>query len=155
MLGGENERVEFKSTLRWDLRQKLVNKKLEFVALKTLAAFLNSSGGSLILGVDDDQNCLGLDDDIDTLEKKSLDGFELHLLNLIKKYIGNEYSSHVKISFPVYEGKKICRVVASPSSSPVFLSYEGKDDFFIRSGCSSQPLTRVEQSKYEAEHWGS
>lgn len=156
ILGGESDRVEFKSSLRWDLRQKLVNKKLEFVALKTLTAFLNSSGGTLFIGVDDDQNALGIDDDIQSLEKKkSVDGFELHLVSLLKKYIGSEYTSHLKISFPEYEGKKLCRVVAAPSSSPVFLSFEGKDDFFIRSGCSSQPLTRGEQSKYEAEHWRS
>ena len=32
-------------------------------------------------------------------------------------------------------------------------NYEGKEDFFIRSGCSSQPLSREEQSAYEKEHW--
>jgi len=154
ILGGETDRVEFKSTLRWDLHQKIVNKKLEFVALKTITAFLNSSGGSLFIGIDDEQNSLGLDDDIETLDKKNLDGFELHLVSLIKKYIGSQYSSHLKVSFPEYGGKKLCRVVAAPSSSPVFFSFEGREDFFIRSGCSSQPLTRAEQSRYEAEHWG-
>lgn len=35
----------------------------------------------------------------------------------------------------------------------IFITYEGKEDFFVRDGCSSRPLTREEQSTYEKEHW--
>ncbi len=44
-------------------------------------------------------------------------------------------------------------IAVSPSSTPVFIKFENKEDFFIRSGCSSQPLGREEQSAYEKEHW--
>jgi len=154
ILGGESELVEFKSTLRYDLRQKAVNKTLEYVIAKTISAFLNSNGGDLFIGVDDNQNGLGLDDDINTLKKQDIDGFELQLIEVIKKYIGNEFSSHVKIKFPEYDSQTICRILVFQSSSPVFVSFEGKEGFFIRSGCSSQPLSREEQSVYEKEHWG-
>lgn len=153
ILGGESDSVEFKSTLRYDLHQKKVNKKLEYVIAKTLTAFLNSNGGTLFIGIDDHQNPLGLTDDFSTLKKQDIDGFELQLISVIKKYIGSQYSSHLKISFPEYDGKAICRIDVSQSSSPVFVAFEGKEDFFVRSGCSSQPLTRVEQSEYEKEHW--
>jgi hypothetical protein len=153
ILGGESESVEFKSTLRYDLRQKDVNKTLEYVIAKTISAFLNSNGGNLFIGVDDEQNALGLYDDISTLKKQDVDGFELQLVEVIKKYIGKEFSSHIKISFPEYDKKYICRLSISQSSKPVFVSFEGKEDFFIRSGCSSQPLSREEQSAYEKEHW--
>ncbi|MFO8240025.1 MAG: hypothetical protein R6T90_03390, partial [Dissulfuribacterales bacterium] len=96
---------------------------------------------------------LGLKDDINTLKKKDLDGFELQLIEVVKKYIGKEFSTHIKVSFPEYNSKTICRIYVSKSSKPVFLSYEGKDDFFIRAGCSSLPLSREEQSSYEKEHW--
>jgi predicted HTH transcriptional regulator len=153
ILGGESDVVEFKSTLRYDLRQKTVNKKLEYVIAKTISAFLNSNGGELFIGVDDDQNALGLADDISTLRKLDIDGFELQLIEVINKYIGKAYSSHIKISFPKYDSKQICQVTVSQSGKPVFVSFEGKEDFFIRSGCSSQPLSREEQSVYEKEHW--
>ena len=152
---GESDEVEFKSTLRYDLRDKSVNKKLEFVIAKTIAAFLNSKGGNLFIGIDDKKNALGLDDDFETLSKKNPDGFELHLVEIIKKFIGGEYSTHIKITFPVYDKVKICRIYVSKSSKPVFIQFEGKEDFFVRSGCSSQPLRRREQSTYEKEHWGS
>jgi hypothetical protein len=154
ILGGESESIEFKSTLRYDLRQKIVNKKLEFVIAKTISAFLNGNGGNLFIGIDDDQNALGLDDDISTLKKQDIDGFELHLIEVFNKYIGKEYSSHINIACPEFDKKQICRIIVSPSSHPVFVSFEGKEDFFIRSGCSSQPLSREEQSAYEKEHWG-
>lgn len=151
---GETANVEFKSTLRYDMRNGGVNKKLEFVVAKTIAAFLNSDGGRLFIGVGDEQNILGLELDCSTLKKPNLDGFELQLLEVIKKFIGAKFASHIKISFPNLGGKKVCLVEIAKSSTPVFTSFEGKEDFFIRAGCSSQPLSREEQSAYEREHWG-
>lgn len=155
ILAGESDTVEFKSTLRYDLRSKEVNKKLEYVIAKTIAAFLNSEGGNLFIGIDDNQNMLGLVDDMSTLSKPNIDGFELHLVEVIKKYIGAGLVSHIKISFPTIEDVQICRIKVSKSGKPVFTQYEGKEDFFIRSGCSSQPLGREEQSAYEKSHWGN
>jgi hypothetical protein len=155
MLSGESDTVEFKSTLRYDLRAGEVNKKLEYVIAKTIAAFLNSEGGNLFIGVDDNQNALGLENDIETLSKKNIDGFELHLVELIKKYIGGGFTSHIKITFPNYDDSQICRIKISKSSKPVFTAFEGREDFFIRTGCSSQPLGRGDQSVYEKEHWGN
>lgn len=153
ILSGEGERLEFKSTLRYDLRMKGVNKKLEYVIAKTIAAFLNTEGGDLLIGIDDESNGLGLDNDFQTLSKKNIDGFELQLIEIIKKYIGAHFGQHVKITFPIYDSQQICRVQVSKSGSPVFTLYEGKEDFFVRTGCSSQPLSREEQSAYEKEHW--
>lgn len=155
ILAGESDTVEFKSTLRYDLRSKEVNKKLEYVVAKTIAAFLNSEGGNLFIGVDDNQNMLGLVDDMSTLSKPNIDGFELHLVEIIKKYIGAGLISHVKISFPTVEDMQICQIKVSKSSKPVFTKFEGREDFFVRSGCSSQPLGREEQSAYEKSHWSS
>lgn len=155
ILAGESDVVEFKSTLRYDLRSKEINKKLEYVVAKTVAAFMNSEGGNLFIGVDDNQNMLGLGDDISTLSKPNIDGFELHLVEVIKKYIGAGLMSHIKISFPAVEETQICRIKVSKSGKPVFTQYEGREDFFIRSGCSSQPLGREDQSAYEKSHWSN
>lgn len=154
ILNGETETAEFKSTLRFDLNKGEVNKKLEYVIVKTIAAFMNTEGGTLFIGVDDNQSILGLDADIQTLPKKNQDGFELHLIELIKKFIGGELSQYVKITFPEIEGTAICMVKISKSSKPVFTVHEGREDFFKRVGCSSQPLSRLEQSEYEKLRWG-
>ena len=153
ILGGENDLVEFKSTLRYDLRKKEVNKNLEYVVAKTISAFLNTGGGHLLIGIDDEKNILGLGVDFGTLKKQDIDGFGLQLVEVIKKYIGNKFSSHIKVTFPEIDGQNICHVFLSKSSIPVFIKNEGKDEFFIRTACSSQPLTREEQSAYEKSHW--
>jgi len=153
ILSGESETVEFKSTLRYDIHQKIINKKMEYIIAKTIAAFMNCNGGNLLIGVDDNMNSLGLEDDFSTLKKGDIDGFELQLIEVIKKYIGREFSSHIKISFPTFDENQICHVKVSKSSTPIFTEFEGREDFFVRSGCSSQPLSREEQSVYEKEHW--
>ena len=153
ILAGESDVVEFKSTLSYDISAKKTNKKLEHAVAKTIAAFINSEGGDLFIGIDDDKNVLGLSYDIKTLKKKNIDGFELKLVGVIIKYIGSAYASLFKITFPVYDGKKVCRVRVEKSVEPVFMRSEGRQDFFVRLGCSSQPLSGEEQSSYEKMHW--
>ena len=153
ILIGENEKLEMKSTLRYDLRQNIVNKNLEYVIAKTVSAFLNSEGGILIIGVDDDGNALGLEKDIETFSKKDIDGFELHLRNIIKKHLGSNFEKHLKVSFPIIDEKTICKVKILKSGKPVFANFEGKDSFYVRNGNSSIPKNREEQSEYEKLHW--
>ncbi len=147
--GGESDLVEFKETLRYDTRTNVVNKKLEHVVAKTIAAFLNTNGGNLLIGVADNQDVKGLDRDISTLHKQNIDGFELQLIEVIKKYIGSEYTPYIKISYPDHQGIKICLIKVSKSGGSVFVKNEGVEEFFIRVGGSSQPLTREKQSQYE------
>ena len=52
--GGETEGVEFKSTLRTNLHTGQPDEKMQMAALKTIAAFLNAGGGTLLIGVADD-----------------------------------------------------------------------------------------------------
>ncbi|NQT65297.1 MAG: DUF262 domain-containing protein [FCB group bacterium] len=153
ILIGENENLELKSTLRYDIRENTLNRKLESVIAKTISAFLNCEGGVLIIGVDDFGNVLGLEKDIETLSKKDIDGFELHLRQVIKKYLGSSYEKYLKITFPKIDDKVICHIKISKSGKPVFVTFEGNDNFFVRIGNSSIPKNREEQSEYEKLHW--
>jgi len=153
ILIGENEKLEMKSTLRYDLRENIVNKKLEYVIAKTVSAFLNSEGGILIIGVDDNGNALGLQKDIETISKKDIDGFELHLRNIINKHLGSHFEKYLKITFPTIDDKTICKVKILKSGKPVFVNSEGRDSFYVRNGNSSIPKNREEQSEYEKLQW--
>ena len=114
---------------------------------------LNSEGGVLLIGIDDDGNILGVEKDYQTLSKSDKDGFELHLHQLIKNYLGNDYEKHIKISFPELDNKEICQVKILKNGEPVFLTVEGKQMFYVRNGNSSIPKSRHEQSEYEKIHW--
>ncbi|WP_231560345.1 helix-turn-helix domain-containing protein [Microbacterium hominis] len=70
---GESERVEFKETARWNVRDDKKDARMEQVVAKTVAALLNSSGGTLLIGVDDDGRVHGLDRDFATLRTPDAD----------------------------------------------------------------------------------
>jgi hypothetical protein len=154
ILGGENEVLEIKSTLRYDVKEGEVNKKLEYVIAKSISAFLNSDGGMLIVGVDDAGNILGLERDVKTLPKQDNDGFELHLRQIVKKYLGENFEKYIKVSFPVVDDIAICVIKILKCGKPVFVMFEGNEGFYVRNGNASIPKNRQEQSEYEKLHWG-
>lgn len=139
ILQGEGQLVEFKSTLRYDMRTGEVNKKLEHVIAKTVAAFMNSEGGSLFIGVDDHGNAIGLDLDYSTLKKTDRDGFQLHLGNILDSYLGKDVIKLWKLDWPIYDDKQICHVQVTRANKPVYVTHEGKEEFFVRKEGSSQP----------------
>ncbi len=153
ILEGENETFEMKSTLRYDKNTSQVNPKLEYVVAKTIAAFLNSNGGKLLIGVDDQGNILGIENDFKTLKKQNADEFELHLRQIIKKYLEKTFEKQIKVTFKKIDEKTVCLIIVLKSEKPVFVNYEGKEEFFVRNGNSSIPKTRQEQSEYEKQHW--
>ena len=148
ILEGEGQLVEFKSTLRYDTRTGEVNKKLEHVVAKTVAAFMNSDGGSLFIGVDDHGNAIGLELDCGTLSKNDRDGFQLHIANIFDKYLGKDVMKLWKLNWPSYDDKQICHVDVTRANKPVYVISEGKEEFFVRKEGSSQPLSRAEEHEW-------
>ncbi|MEO1537909.1 MAG: DUF262 domain-containing protein [Pseudomonadota bacterium] len=159
---GEHDGLEFKSSMRWDTKQNCLNKDLEKIILKTIAAFNNGygEGGTLIIGVDDDGNILGLENDISTLKGDDADAYELHLRNVVNSEFGIEYAaSNVKIRFHDVEGEMVCSVEVSKGTSPLFVQLADKtgqksEKFFVRSGNSSEPITNPSEiSAYIAKRF--
>jgi hypothetical protein len=151
---GETHEVEFKTTLRYDMRENRVNKLLEGVIMKTIAAFSNSEGGMLIIGVNDDMEIIGLENDYNTLKEGTKDGFEIHLRNLINQHYGVEFASkYIRITFSVIEDKEICLIEIKPGDKPLFTKLKDKfglehENFYLRSGNSSPALPPSEQARY-------
>jgi hypothetical protein len=150
----ENEFVEFKTTLRWDVVERRINKNLEQAVAKTIAGFMNSEGGVLLIGVDDDGVICGLGEDLSTLSKKNHDGFQLHLRQIIESRLGKVNEAFVKIRFEEQKGKDACLIYVSPSDSPVFLrSNRGEKLFPVRLGNSTKSLDVEETTSYIRKRW--
>ena len=146
----ENRYLEFKSSLRWDQRQGKVNPELEKVILKTLSAFGNTDGGILLIGVDDNKNIVGLENDIQSLKKKDTDYFEVHLRNVLHRAMGVKYvSRHIRTEFETLgDGKVVCKIKVATGDEPVFLKFKDKngnvdEKFFVRSGNSSHEIESI------------
>lgn len=150
---GESEQIEFKSSLRWDYATQQLNKDLEHTILKTISAFLNSNGGTLLIGVDDTRTVIGLKPDYETLKKKNSDGFLLHLNQIINTHLGKEIQHFVHSSIVVHQEKEICKVIVLASDTPVYVNYSNQEEFFIRASNSSQPMSIKEAHEYIRMHW--
>ncbi|MEM8954077.1 MAG: response regulator [Verrucomicrobiota bacterium] len=142
--GGETDRVEFKSTLRWNLHTDKSDKRMENSCLKTVAAYLNSRGGTLLVGVDDEGIALGLDSDHFATEDKLL----LHWNSLFKKHIGVAFASFIRSDILDLDGKRILAIQCRPSREPVFFRRENDEVFYIRAGNGTQQLTPSEVLAY-------
>lgn len=145
---GEHDGLEFKSTLRWDIRENRVNKALEKAVLKTVAAFLNSDGGNLVIGIDDEKNLLGLDRDYATLGKPDADGFENHFSHIFHNMIGSQFRHKVRLNLANHKGKDYCIINVTSSSVPVYLNHGGNEEFFIRTGNGTTSLKFSEAASY-------
>jgi Putative DNA-binding domain len=144
----ESQTLEFKSTARWNLVDQKKDRTMEDVILKTIAAFLNTEGGTLLIGVNDDGNAIGLANDYRTLQKKNRDGFELWLTNdLICKEMGGAIAPSIQISFHIVNNQEICKVTVQPALKPIYVNIRDKagnlqETFFIRTGNSTKSLTK-------------
>lgn len=150
---GESKKIEFKETLRWDTITESTNRDLERVFLKTTAGFLNAEGGNLIVGINDKQQVIGLLRDYQTLPKKNNDGFQNHIIQLIKQGIGVNQLANIDIHFEKFNGNEICLVKIRPSTKPVFVTWNGSEEFFVRNGNTTNPLSIKEAVTYIEEHW--
>ena len=154
---GEHSFLEFKSTMRWNLREARQDKKMEEIILKSIAAFNNSEGGKLLIGVTDNGEILGLQDDYNTLKEANKDHFELHLRNIVNNAFGKDFATtQITVGFPIIEESEICEIDIKPGVKPLFLEAISKNGqkqkkFFVRSGNSSQDLDIAETAEYVKE----
>jgi hypothetical protein len=153
--GGESNNVEFKSSLRWDYKQNCINKHLlEMVIAKTVAAFMNSSGGTLLIGVDDEGEMLGLEKDYETVKNKNSDGFKLLLDSIINNYLGSELHQYINVSILDVDGKHVCVINVAGSDTPVFVKdNDSKEIFVVRASASTLPLDTHDAHEYIKTHW--
>ena len=158
---GESDELEFKSTLRWDVKEGRINKKLEEVIMKTVAAFANSQGGTLLIGVGDDGEVIGLEPDYHSLGGVDRDKFELHLRNLLNQQFGTGFvTSRVVVKFHEVEEKEVCQIETAAAKEPVILTVKDKngqptEKFYARSGNSSQEIPLSEMNAYIKERFHS
>ena len=137
---GESERLEFKSTLRFNLAAGKPGKEIELAVLKTLTAFMNTDGGVLVVGVDDEGRALGLD----------VDGFEnddhvlRHFTSIFAQHVGVEHLSGMVFAVRAFDERKVLLAECFRSGEPVILKGGKDEEFYVRAGPSSRKLSLSE-----------
>ncbi len=144
---GESGTLEFKSTMRTNLKTGKVGKEIELAWIKAVIAFMNSDGGILLIGVDDAGDIPGIDVDNFANEDKC----RLHFKNLLNTHIGAEFTRFIHLKIVTIQEKTILVVECERVRRPVFLLVGKNEDFFIRSGPSSMKLSMSQMVKYLSE----
>jgi len=147
---GESKKLEFKSTLRMNLMSGKPDWNIEHAVLKTIVAYLNTDGGVLLVGVSNDGEVLGIENEGFPNEDK----FLLHFKQLIKQHIGLDYAPLIEYSLVPVGGKKILEVDCRKSDEAVFMTPNKKDEeFYIRIGPSSERLTGSKLIEYVSRRY--
>jgi len=157
----ESETFEFKSSLRLGVPSGQVEDVVEKSILKTVAAFLNSyKGGTLVIGVEDNKNVLGIEYDFPAIGKKQdLDGYELHLRNLLNRDFGSDSAPLIEIVLHLVGDKHVCEVRVQPGRRHYTLretdkNGNKKEQLYIRTGNQTRALTMEESLWYTRDRWG-
>jgi serine/threonine protein kinase len=172
---GESDNVELKSSLHHahgelplDLRhrmdqgklqpvqvQKEVQKRLNQEITKTIAAFLNSSGGTLVVGVDDGGVVLGIEPDFEYCQKgkHNPDGWMLSLQTVIINALGADVWSAIRVSLVPHGDHMVAVVLCPRRASQTWHLEDGGERFYIRAGNATENLTGRSLVGYVRERW--
>lgn len=171
---GESDNVELKSSLHHQHDQlppelqyrldqgklqpaqvrKEIQKQLNKAITKTIAAFLNTSGGTLLIGVDDAGAVLGIEPDFEHCKKskQDADGWLLSLKDVIINALDADVWSAIRVSL-VPHGKTVAVVLCPRRASPTWHSEDGGERFYIRAGNATEELSGRSLVGYIHEHW--
>ena len=175
---GESDSVEFKSSLRHphgplpeDLQaevdsgrktaeqarrqlQKALQKALCTAVTKTIAAFLNSGGGTLLVGVDDSGNVLGIEHDFQYFTRNNADRWLLFLKDVIIKTLDVEAWGAIRVSLVPDERGTVAVVQCPGRASETWHHDEGGgESFYIRTSNATHPITGPGLVRYIRERW--
>lgn len=150
---GEGEGLEFKSTFRWDLKENRYNKELEKTVIKSVAGFLNSDGGILLVGVGDNKEIVGLEDDFRTLPRTNKDSWENHFNQVVKSYLGLAVRRLIRVEFSALNKKPVAIIEVKKSERPVYFRDGETENFFVRTGNSTNGLSISAATEYIENHW--
>jgi hypothetical protein len=149
----ESSMLEFKSSLRIPVgdqppdglgeeelkgRERQLEKDLETSVTKTIAAFLNTDGGTLVVGAEEGGRVIGIEVDYPRTKSESRDGWLLTFENVICRDLGTDVLNFIDVQLEPLEGGTVAVVRCTPREEPTTL---GKAErFFIRGTAASRQL---------------
>ena len=141
---GESKTVEFKETFSLDIKDRTKQPRLIEASIKTIAAFLNSDGGNLLIGVTDDGEIKGIDEEIELFDK-SIDKFLLRFKNNLKTRIGESIYPLIDQRLVKVGGKFVFQITCQPTFESIFVE---DNIFYIRTNPATDKLDGKKMLEY-------
>ena len=152
---GESRIVEFKSTARLNLHSGKKDEAIEWAVVKTVAAFMNTKGGALLIGVDDQGTPVGIEQDYPFVPKRNRDGWDLKVGEILRNALGRAEALRLSLRYAEIDGRTVARVRVGPADGPVFATRKGHPlAFYARQGNATVRLAGPELLSYREQHWG-
>ena len=128
------------------------------IIAKAIAGFLNSDGGTLLIGVKEnkdtkDDEVIGVESEFSALKDPCTDGYRRKILDRVIKpylptFVFNHFNNYLKIEFCEIDGKQVCGIRINKSDAKVFMNLQNKDRFFVRIDASTRELAGEEIVDY-------
>lgn len=152
---GESAVLEFKSTARRNLRTGVEDQAIIWSVVKTIAAFMNTNGGTLLVGIDDGGRPVGIEEDYPHVKGSDRDGWELSLTTAVKNALGPVAATDFAVGFCSLDDRTIARIDVRPGLEPVFASRKGekRQVFFARLNNATEELSGPALLSYQRKHW--
>ncbi len=153
--GGESSVVEFKSTARLNLHTGKRDDAITWAVVKSIAAFMNTNGGTLLVGIDDDGRPVGIEPDYQFVHGRDRDGWELWLTTAVKNALGPVAVTDLSVRFHALGDRMVACIDVRPGAEPVFASRKGeqREIFFARLNNSTEELWGPALLSYREKHW--
>jgi hypothetical protein len=155
IIDGENDRVEFKETFRYDVKTNQKNKALKKEITKAIAGFLNHEGGVVLIGVDDDCQIKGLTRDLMTYggesDIKNRDNLLKDINSTCRNHLGTRVIGLLTITYETIEEEEIIMIEVSASDEPLF---DEEDIFYVRNGPETIRLEGQNLADYILKRFG-
>ncbi len=151
----ETRSIEYKQTARWNVREQRRDKTLEQVIVKAVAGMLNDRGGTLLIGVTDDRQPVGLHDDYAQVKPPNADGFVNWLDTLFEHSLGHAGANRLTIRIDQVNGRDVCRIDVPASTRPIRVKNKnGPDILYQRRNNSTRAVPDDEIDTFIAERFG-
>ena len=148
---GEAKDIEFKETFVLDVKQGIKNKEMTKAVLKTIAGFLNTDGGELLVGVNDAGEVLGVNDEMSKFFSNSRDKYLQNVRNAIKERIGEQSYPFIDYQLHEVESVLLLCVTCLRSDEPVYVD---EKDFYIRINPATDKLEGRKLLQYIRTRFG-
>ncbi len=147
---GETAKIEFKSSLSFDFETNKKSTVLETAVYKNVVAFLNSKGGTLLIGIDDGGNTIGIRDEVDRFYKGNNDKYLLYWKNKLKSRVGEQFYPFIETNIVDVDGLGVLKVDCKQSSEPCYLDNK---DFYVRTNPATDKLEGPILVEYVNNHF--
>lgn len=127
---------------------------MEDAVVKTIAGFLNTDGGTLFIGIDDERQPIGLHHDTPLVKPPNIDGLVNWLTTHLATTLTHTAAMRTRTRIEAIDGVEICRIDVAKSSRPVTARMSDKSEkFWVRMNNSTRALPEIEIEDYCRDHW--